>query len=351
MQKQDLNGYRTPLDVARRYKLEKEKVLKVADDGSIAEVVLKGDAKDGSKITLKADQIDLKGKNINLTGDDVTISSTNFNVSSTGVVTASSLALTGGSITLGNNFSVDSSGNMTCNNANVSGTINATGGTIAGNMNVTGTLNGGTINGANINTSNDITIGNNLYVGQNQTPTPWYSKYIYFNENSFLRRLVVGNGEKLELHSYDSSVLSAGNNTNGVSAGVSSDRFSVSRQWRSGDSDWSASVISYDSDFHLITLHPYPESSSQNGTVQIFGNLSVNGTKNRVVKTKNYGERLLNAYETSTPYFGDLGSGKTDKKGKCKIKIDKIFKETIELSDYKVFVQELDDGKLYVSII
>lgn len=95
MQKQDIVGYRTPLDAARRYKLEKVKVLKVAEDGSVAEVMLKGDAKDGSKITLKADQIDLKGKNINLTGDDISISSTNFNVTPAGVLSCTGATISG----------------------------------------------------------------------------------------------------------------------------------------------------------------------------------------------------------------------------------------------------------------
>lgn len=196
MQKQDIVGYRTPLDAARRYKLEKVKVLKVAEDGSVAEVMLKGDAKDGSKITLKADQIDLKGKNINLTGDDVSISSTNFNVSNTGAVTASSLALTGGSITLGNNFSVDSSGNMTCSNANVSGTINATSGTFQGTL----------------STGQDCTVGNNLYVGQNQGYS--LGKYIYFNPEDYIRFLhlsyldavIVGGKDQVSLQVENSDI-------------------------------------------------------------------------------------------------------------------------------------------------
>lgn len=84
------------------------------------------------------------------------------------------------------------------------------------------------------------------------------------------------------------------------------------------------------------------------GNAFIQGNLTVNGEKNRVVTTENYGKRLLNAYETATPYFGDIGSNKTDENGYCKINIEDIFKETIELENYKVFIQECGDGKLYV---
>ena len=93
---------------------------------------------------------------------------------------------------------------------------------------------------------------------------------------------------------------------------------------------------------------------SLNGSFDCYGNafvqgdLTVSGTKNRLVTTDNYGNRLLNAYETATPYFGDIGSNKTDENGYCKINIEDIFKETIELENYKVFIQECADGKLYV---
>ncbi len=77
-------------------------------------------------------------------------------------------------------------------------------------------------------------------------------------------------------------------------------------------------------------------------------NLTITGAKNRLVTTENYGKRLLNAYETATPYFGDIGSDKTDENGYCKIIIEDIFKETIELENYKVFIQECGEGHLYV---
>ena len=89
-------------------------------------------------------------------------------------------------------------------------------------------------------------------------------------------------------------------------------------------------------------------NSSIGENLDIFGNLTVFGTKNRAVKTKDNKVILLNAYETATPYFGDIGSNITDENGYCKIEIEDIFKETIELENYKVFIQECGDGKLYV---
>lgn len=55
----------------------------------------------------------------------------------------------------------------------------------------------------------------------------------------------------------------------------------------------------------------------------------VAGSKNAVVKTANYGERLLNALETAEYYFADFGFGKISKDGECYIYIGDIFNETV----------------------
>ena len=91
-------------------------------------------------------------------------------------------------------------------------------------------------------------------------------------------------------------------------------------------------------------------------TVQMEGNngsiycntFTATGTKSRVASTDNYGERKLYCYESPTPYFGDIGEGKTDESGKCYIFLDDIFGETIE-GQYQVFIQSYGQGSLYVS--
>lgn len=96
--------------------------------------------------------LSLVGKTINLTADDIKITSTNF--------------------------SVDENGNMNC-----------TSGTFSGN----------------INTSTDCTIGNNLYVGQNQSPNNSGTKLIYFTDKMWVRRFyTTGGGDRLELAVKDS---------------------------------------------------------------------------------------------------------------------------------------------------
>ena len=57
--------------------------------------------------------------------------------------------------------------------------------------------------------------------------------------------------------------------------------------------------------------------------------LLVVGSKNAVVNTENYGERLLNALETAEYYFADFGFGKISEDGECYIYIGDIFNETV----------------------
>lgn len=84
--------------------------------------------------------------------------------------------------------------------------------------------------------------------------------------------------------------------------------------------------------------------------VIVTNNFSVKGTKSRLSETKDYGERLLYCYETTSPMFGDLGEGKIDETGKCYIFLDDIFGETIDADClYQVFLQPYGKGECYVT--
>lgn len=92
----------------------------------------------------------------------------------------------------------------------------------------------------------------------------------------------------------------------------------------------------------------YEWSISKN--VSITGDFSVTGKKSRAVNTKSYSRRLLNAYETPTPMFGDVGEGTIGVDGKCYISIDPIFSETIASGcKYQVFLQKNGKGDVWVS--
>src|SRR5699024_2883815 len=79
------------------------------------------------------------------------------------------------------------------------------------------------------------------------------------------------------------------------------------------------------------------------------GNLSVDGSKNAVHKTKNYDRVAINAYETAEYFNGDLGSGKLDDSGICYVSIDDVFSETINTDvQYHVFLQKLGQGDIWI---
>lgn len=85
-------------------------------------------------------------------------------------------------------------------------------------------------------------------------------------------------------------------------------------------------------------------SSSQDwlfsAPVRINSSLNVTGSKNSLQETENYGERLINAYETAEYYFGDIGSGAINSDGECIVYIDEIFQECINVDiEYHVFTQ------------
>lgn len=94
-----------------------------------------------------------------------------------------------------------------------------------------------------------------------------------------------------------------------------------------------------------------------NAMIQLDGEVNVTGDfnvisgyqKNRVVKTKSFGERKLTSYETPTPMFGDVGDGIIDADGLCYVFIDSVFAETISgKAAYYVFLQKLGAGDCYV---
>lgn len=90
--------------------------------------------------------------------------------------------------------------------------------------------------------------------------------------------------------------------------------------------------------------------SGSSPSLTVAGSLTVRGTKNRSVKTKNYSDRLLYCYEMPSPMFGDIGEGVTDENGECVISLDDIFSETISTNiEYQVFLQKEGMGDLWIS--
>lgn len=75
--------------------------------------------------------------------------------------------------------------------------------------------------------------------------------------------------------------------------------------------------------------------------------LAVWGTKNRVVLTENYGAVGMNAMESATAVFSDMGSGVLSEDGTGYVFITPDFAETIDLShNYQVFLTQTSEGGL-----
>ncbi|SCJ49301.1 chromosome segregation protein [uncultured Clostridium sp.] len=81
----------------------------------------------------------------------------------------------------------------------------------------------------------------------------------------------------------------------------------------------------------------------------IHGNLAVSGSKSRMVQTKSFGRRCLNAVESADCLFTDSGESKTIN-NKSIIFIDPIFKETVNTNiPYQVFLTKYSKGEIWVS--
>lgn len=86
------------------------------------------------------------------------------------------------------------------------------------------------------------------------------------------------------------------------------------------------------------------------GATYMDGSLAVVGTKSRVAETENYSNRLLYAYETPTPLFGDIGEAVIDDDGLAYVDIDDIFLETIANKvEYQVFLQKEGEGDCWIA--
>lgn len=87
------------------------------------------------------------------------------------------------------------------------------------------------------------------------------------------------------------------------------------------------------------------------GDLTVRGDFNVEksyGKKNKIIKTKDYGSRELYSYETASPLFGDVGSGIISEDGICYIQIEPIFNQTISTNLYQVFLQKCGEGDCYI---
>lgn len=85
------------------------------------------------------------------------------------------------------------------------------------------------------------------------------------------------------------------------------------------------------------------------GTGTDLADLSVRGTKKRVLNTQDYGTQAFYCYEMASPVFGDIGKASISEDGTCLIDIDDIFQESANTEfTYYVFLQKEGEGDCWI---
>lgn len=85
------------------------------------------------------------------------------------------------------------------------------------------------------------------------------------------------------------------------------------------------------------------------GTGTDLADLSVRGSKKRILPTKDYGTQAFYCYEMASPMFGDIGEASISEDGTCLIDIDDIFQESTNVGiEYYVFLQKEGDGDCWI---
>lgn len=85
------------------------------------------------------------------------------------------------------------------------------------------------------------------------------------------------------------------------------------------------------------------------GTGTDLADLSVRGTKKRVLNTQDYGMQAFYCYEMASPAFGDIGKASISEDGTCLIDIDDIFQESANTEfTYYVFLQKEGEGDCWI---
>ncbi|EJO5349021.1 phage tail protein [Clostridium botulinum] len=97
-------------------------------------------------------------------------------------------------------------------------------------------------------------------------------------------------------------------------------RINLGRQWTDEYESY-ASIKDYRKSVNNAGFVSW-QNADFNKDVNVFGNFWVKGTKNCLQITKDYGERLINSYETLGVYFGDLGRGYVGVDGKAYVEIE-----------------------------
>lgn len=262
----------------------------------------------------------------------------------------------GGTLTLGG--SSNSNGVLVIKNASdteigrwSNAGLSVSSGTITGT-----TFNGGTINGATINAGGTGTYNAGLYVRDSSGSllaqfTRTGATICGFNIGAsafYKNKTYVGH------HNVSGCILSV----NGLEVGNGSQYASIGSDGYTtidGNTFWiadSGNASGYWQCAQRVESTSYHTGISSNravfgDSVWVAGSFSVSGTKNRAVDTEHYGTVGMNAFETASAHFADLGSGIIGEEGIVTIFFDPRFAETVEINaDYQVFITRTSEKEV-----
>ena len=86
-----------------------------------------------------------------------------------------------------------------------------------------------------------------------------------------------------------------------------------------------------------------------NNNIYAYGTIGCLGEKTRIIHTDDGRNIEMYAYETASPTFGDMGTGKLDEDGRCYVYLDDDFLLTVERDmKYIVMLTAKGAGELYV---
>ena len=123
------------------------------------------------------------------------------------------------------------------------------------------------------------------------------------------------------------------------------------RHYFKGDARFNSTVNVYEIKFTNKEAKLYGSTWGENkcvacdGDLYVFGNIGCSGTKNRIVETEHFGKIAMNAMESASAYFTDIGSGYING-DKCYIYFDEKFAETIDQNEmYQVMITRTSEAE------
>ena len=210
-----------------------------------------------------------------------------------------------------------------------------------------------------IGISNIADYGNQLILGVRSSPNSTnFNSYIEIDNTSLMHRDYVTFTANTGFKTNAIFRNPSNNNETGRIFGATNNHFFVACNYnnqlrlgyeKNGSYYPGISIYRNDNTSAGCAIEYYADEVHHNNVV-IDGFLSVKGQKNRLVATENFGDRLLNAYETAECYFGDIDEAIIGEDGEVKVELDEVFLETVNTTEpYQVFLTKYGEGDCYVS--